>query len=115
METAEGSGGTQAKAAATKTPHPAKGRGCGSRKAGIQMPRVKSGEPPRPTIGVKYPLEVQSRIHAVAKMLEARAGGTALPISNVMTTIVTRGLADLEKEFNAELTATKPNRKSTAA
>jgi hypothetical protein len=66
------------------------------------MPRVKSGEPPRPTIGVKYPAEVQERIRAVTKTLGARAGGVTLSMSSVMNQIVLRGLAVLEKELGLD-------------
>jgi hypothetical protein len=71
------------------------------------MPRVKSGEPPRPTIGVKYPTEVQARIHAVTKTLGARAGGVSLSISSVMNQIVLRGLDALEKELSTTLKPSK--------
>ena len=76
------------------------------------MPKLTTGEV-RKMIGVKFAPELQKRIDAVSNELTRRTAGAPVPISNVMTQIVSRGLDVYERE----LALAKPTKstKSTAA
>jgi len=75
------------------------------------MPKSTTVTKPRPTIGVKYPPELEKRIHAVSSELTRRAAGVPLPITNVMVAITTKGLDAIE----AELEIAKPSKSTKVA
>ena len=77
------------------------------------MPKASAPKTSGKAIGVKYPLDIESRIHAISSELARRAAGLPQPSTNVMLMITTRGLDVVESELG--IVKAKPTKSTKAA
>jgi len=79
------------------------------------MPKTVTTSETRKMIGVKFAPELQKRIEAVSNELTRRTAGAPVPISNVMTQIVSRGLDTYERELGISSNPTSKSSKPKSA